>query len=641
MSDLFLQIGLSNACFSLGLAVVAVVVGATTKRPHLTHLLWVLVFVKLVTPPIVTIPVLTVPVQPDVLIEKNSAQVGPVALMSESEIDALFMADTWFAMLNYAKAWLPPIWLVGSVFVLVWSLVRVRRFNRLLAEQSEIGKEELQVAAAKIARRLELKTVPTIYTTSACLSPMVWWIGGNVRIIIPAAVLDEMGAQKWQWILAHELAHVRRRDYMVRWLEWLACVFFWWNPVVWWAQRHLRAAEEICCDALVMSHLNPNPNSYADSLLKAVEFLAYPAIRPPAMASEINSGGTLERRFKMIVSKTPNRVTSRWLQGLVLLCVVVVLPLGVTYAQESKTDTEIYLEKVAERIQAAVEAGKLTEQDAEAKMAALRREASKKVKFERAVQRIKAAVEAGEITREQAGERLEGLRQRMGIAERRGTERITREEYARVEAELKNAIAEGRVSEKDAQTRLEQMRRIMVRQSRCDKVDWDAIEQRIEAAVEAGEITREQADARYRSIKEEIARREKREEVDWDAIRQRIEAAVEAGEITREEADAKYREIRMRMARRAGQEEVDWDAIKQRIEAAVEAGRISREEADAELDGIEKRMQHRAFVQNIKAAVKEGKMTREEAAEEIRAYELRMRGDEEGILIFKGEQVHE
>ncbi len=62
MTDSLLQMGLSNACFSLALAIVAMVVGATTRRPHLAHVLWLLVFVKLVTPPVVTIPVVTIPV---------------------------------------------------------------------------------------------------------------------------------------------------------------------------------------------------------------------------------------------------------------------------------------------------------------------------------------------------------------------------------------------------------------------------------------------------------------------------------------------------------------------------------------------------------------------------------------------------
>ena len=67
---------------------------------------------------------------------------------------------------------------------------------------------------------------------------------------------------------------------------------------MWWAQRNLRAMKEICCDDLVLSSLNPEPKSYASSLLAAVESLARPVLRTPAMASEINSGGYFERRFE-------------------------------------------------------------------------------------------------------------------------------------------------------------------------------------------------------------------------------------------------------------------------------------------------------------------------------------------------------
>ncbi len=50
MTDLLLQIGFSNALFSLVLAIVAVLVGAITKRPYLAYFLWLLVFIKLVSP---------------------------------------------------------------------------------------------------------------------------------------------------------------------------------------------------------------------------------------------------------------------------------------------------------------------------------------------------------------------------------------------------------------------------------------------------------------------------------------------------------------------------------------------------------------------------------------------------------------
>ena len=130
-----------------------------------------------------------------------------------------------------------------------------------------------------------MKPVPTIRTTRAQLSPLVWWVGGKVRVVIPQSLFDQMDVQYSQWILAHELAHVCRRDYLVRWLEWLACVVFWWNPLVWWGRLNLRTNEEICCDDLILSSLNPKPRTYAASLLNAIEHLASSVICPPAVAT--------------------------------------------------------------------------------------------------------------------------------------------------------------------------------------------------------------------------------------------------------------------------------------------------------------------------------------------------------------------
>lgn len=127
--------------------------------------------------------------------------------------------------------------------------------------------------------------------------------------LVLAIVAVVVGVTLKRPALAHELAHVRRRDYLVRWIEWLACVCFWWNPVVWWARYNLRINEELCCEAQVVSSLKPKPHTYGDSLLKAVEILFYPAHRPPAMASEINSGRLLKS------SRTAKRSPSPWKDG--------------------------------------------------------------------------------------------------------------------------------------------------------------------------------------------------------------------------------------------------------------------------------------------------------------------------------------
>lgn len=329
MIDLLFQVGFSNVLLSLALAIAALIVGVTFRRPQLSHLLWLLVLVKLVTPPVVTIPNATIPEQFDRTVISMKFDSQPNSNISGIKGDVYHSAETWFAALDHRKNGMLLIWLLGSVVVFALSLARVYRFNSLLRVESEVAPQELQAAAAGIANQLNLKTVPTIYTTLANLSPMVWWIGGKVRVVIPTALFKQIDTHQFQWILAHELAHVRRRDYLVRWIEWLVCVCFWWNPVAYWARYNLRANEELCCDALVVSSLKLRPQTYADSLLKVFEYLASPVIRPPAMASEIKSGGFLERRFKKIVSGSLNRKTSRWLLGSVLLFALAVLSLGI------------------------------------------------------------------------------------------------------------------------------------------------------------------------------------------------------------------------------------------------------------------------------------------------------------------------
>ena len=523
MIDFFFQMGLSNACLSLALAIVAMVVGAKARRPGLAHMLWLLVFIKLLTPPIVTIPIVTIPQQPEtaVVIDDHSTPEPQLTNSRQFDVETQ-LSGAW----NHARVWLPPIWLLGSVVVLGWSLFRVYRFSRLLAVESEVAPKELLTEAQKIARRLGLKTIPIICTMSARISPMVWWTGGKVRIVIPTALLEKMDAQQSQWILAHELAHVRRRDYMVRWLEWLACVCFWWNPVVWWAQRNLRAMEEICCDDLVISCLNPKPKIYANSLLSAVEFLARPVFRPPAMASEINSGGFLERRFKMIVSNKSKPSNSRWLQICVLLCAMVVLPLGIASAQDYEAverrlgegvakgeltlkqagimldalkragsagkdqgadRAEAYLMRVKKELGELVETGKISEEDAakryedaqkgiRERMAAGRRERQrgddKPSAYEGFERRIKVAVKEGKMTREQAREKIEGYKKRMAIAERRGNEHAELDAYLKgVWKRLQVGVKEGKLSKEEAKAKMSEFKKQALKRAESGEHD--------------------------------------------------------------------------------------------------------------------------------------------------------------------------
>ena len=256
MTDVILQIGASKLAISIGLAGVAWIAARIVARrlgsPPLAHGLWLLPLAVLLVPPFVSIPVWSAGVDP----------VGPAVVTGLPEAEAAPSAGAillgWLG--SHGREALVWLWLLGTASILGWTLVRTLRFHRSLVRASEAAPPEVQRLAREIARRLGLDAVPTVHATRAQLSPLVWWVGGKVRVLLPAELLADMDGSELRCILAHELAHVRRRDHVVRWLEWLACAAFWWNPVAWWGGPAAGCGRPRSCAATRSPSSRPRPN---------------------------------------------------------------------------------------------------------------------------------------------------------------------------------------------------------------------------------------------------------------------------------------------------------------------------------------------------------------------------------------------
>lgn len=357
MSALFL-LAAGKLCLSLPLALVAWAVDRTRRWPLLAHGLWLLVLAQLLCPPLVDLPLLP---GPAALAPIKAAPLGPLAF----DAPPLPTASAGPSALQLAAWSLAGLWALGSLVVLVRSAWRILRFHRLLLDASRPAPPALQELCARLARRLGLRRAPRVFLGAAPLGPLLWAVG-RPRIVLSARLAEELAPAELRLILAHELAHLRRRDHLVRWLEWLVGAAFWWNPVVWWARRRLRANEELCCDALVLSVFDPVPKRYAGALLRVAEILAGPALRPPALASGITSGGILERRLRMIISARP-RARSRWLSPTLWLLALFLLPLGIAHAQSPD------YEAVENRLLEAVKNGELSAEQAANMMGELAR----------------------------------------------------------------------------------------------------------------------------------------------------------------------------------------------------------------------------------------------------------------------------
>ena len=338
MVDVLLQIGAAKLVVSAVLAGLAWVVQRRVEHPAVAHLLWLVVLVALLLPAVVAIPVLPGENGAAAVVAEDATLAGEVA---GGEASVASPEDpesgTPFPprVTGNGKVILLIGWLAVAAALLVWTLLRALHFRRWLARTSLPAPQELRDEVSEIGRSLGLARLPDAHTTTARVSPMVCWTGGMIRVVIPSFLLASLDRQELRAVLAHELAHVRRRDHYVRWIEWLACSAFWWNPVAWWARRELRAAEEASCDAIGMTAIESTPRSYAESLLRVVELMStLPTPSAPSFASGAASGRNpkaLERRLRMLISDRSTVQTPRWIRAAGSAAGAGLLPLGLVY----------------------------------------------------------------------------------------------------------------------------------------------------------------------------------------------------------------------------------------------------------------------------------------------------------------------
>jgi beta-lactamase regulating signal transducer with metallopeptidase domain len=169
-----------------------------------------------------------------------------------------------------------------------------------------------------VCRRLGFSSTPRVRVSDEAPAPFIF---GFLRptLVLSRRQLDR--AEELEAVALHELAHVRRGDLLVRYVQWLAgtLLFFW--PVVAWVNRRIDLAREYACDEWALRHGRLSAGEYARCLLRAVRHGRVPlsGLAPAAMAANPSH---VERRIEMILDTTlrrPVRPTLAALGGTLLV----------------------------------------------------------------------------------------------------------------------------------------------------------------------------------------------------------------------------------------------------------------------------------------------------------------------------------
>jgi beta-lactamase regulating signal transducer with metallopeptidase domain len=284
------------------------------------------------------------PALPAAAVEVEAASVDVAALVS--------LDDAAPAGKVSISAILVGVWSAG-VLVLATRLFGGWWVARRLARRVMPVGPEIESMAVRLAGRLALDRVVRIAQSPAVAVPvMVGWF--KPMVLFPASVLSGLSPTQIEALLAHELAHVRRHDYLVNLLQSVVETLLFYHPAVWWVSRRVRLEREHCCDDIALG--------VCDRLVYATALSDLAALaRPPHVALAATDGSLLQRVRRILAAEDGPERGAGWLPVLIAVALAALLvPAAIverTNAAGELAGTEQRVEGVREGVAGGVPGG--------------------------------------------------------------------------------------------------------------------------------------------------------------------------------------------------------------------------------------------------------------------------------------------
>src|SRR5213080_518847 len=245
-------------------------------------------------------------------------------------IAALRLASRSRTALEPVLPWIVALWLAGVLVLsarLAWGWIATRRLGAMGTRPAPVACVE---ALERLAARLRVSRPVRVLESAVLQVPAVL---GLVRpvILVPASALTGLTPLQLDALLAHELAHVRRYDYLVNLIQSVIETLLFYHPAVWWISWRVRQEREHCCDDLAVAACG-DAHFYAAALL-GMERLRVAA---PTLALTA-AGGSLMDRVRRLVAPAPAEIFPRWTAGVIAVTLVAAIGGGSRLADRASS----------------------------------------------------------------------------------------------------------------------------------------------------------------------------------------------------------------------------------------------------------------------------------------------------------------
>jgi len=247
--------------------------------------------------------------------------------MQSDAVDAAASAPpVWQRVSAMVAPFLPlvvALWLMGVSVLslrLLGGWLQVQRLKRRGIRPVTAG---LQEAVGRLSQRLRISRPVTVLASALVRVPTaIGWL--RPVILLPASALTSLPPEQLEAILAHELAHIRRYDYLVNLIQTVIETVLFYHPAVWWVSRQIRIEREHCCDDLAVGICGDRV-IYARALAAVAELGG----ALPQLAAAADGGDLLSRVRRVVgLSSPPASRFSVWSAGALAFGLVLALALS-------------------------------------------------------------------------------------------------------------------------------------------------------------------------------------------------------------------------------------------------------------------------------------------------------------------------
>jgi beta-lactamase regulating signal transducer with metallopeptidase domain len=231
-----------------------------------------------------------------------------------------FLPATVRNRIEALRPWALAAWFAGVLLLTLRFLGGLASARRMTRHGTRPAPPIWQTTLGRIAERLAI-TRPVRFLVSTVVQ--VPTAIGAIRpvILFPATVFLGLPTRGLEALIAHELAHVRRHDYLVNLFQTVAETLLFYHPAVWWVSARIRSEREQCCDDLAIAATG-DARTYARALIRLEEMRG----AAPALAVAAGGGNLWKRVLRLLTQAPPaDDRPSGWVAGIVALSMIAVL----------------------------------------------------------------------------------------------------------------------------------------------------------------------------------------------------------------------------------------------------------------------------------------------------------------------------